>query len=148
MSRYKLYALRKNSYVTLCWKCQIFSFQPAPTLIAPCSCAQTTRLLSHAYTSSTAQPAQPAQPAEHSQPGLVLNFLLGRAENPQSSRPESQLRRKYGSRQTCRLYITFYTEKHTMHLLNQRCLDLGIYWVIQKGCPQSGGCKLGIFRSS
>ena len=34
-----------------------------------------------------------------------------------------------------------------MHLLNQRCLDSGIYRVIQKGCPQSGGCKLGIFRS-
>ena len=32
---------------TLCWKCQIPRFQPAPTLIAPCSCAQTTRLLSH-----------------------------------------------------------------------------------------------------
>ena len=76
----------------------------------------------------------------------ICSLIFGHLS--QSSRPESQLRRKYGSRRTCRLYITFYTETHTMHLLNQRCLDLGIYWVIQKGCPQSGGCKLGIFRSS
>ena len=67
---------------------------------------------------------------------------------PQSSRPESQLSRKYGSRRTCRHYITFYTEKHTMHLINQWCWDLGIYRVIQIGCPQLGCCKIGIFRSS
>ena len=49
--------------VTACWKCQISRFQPVPKMIAPCSCAQTTRLLSHT-------------PA-----GLVLNFLLGGADN-------------------------------------------------------------------
>ena len=32
---------------TVCWKCQISRFQPAPTIILTCSCAQTTRLLSH-----------------------------------------------------------------------------------------------------
>ena len=29
-----------------------------------------------------------------------------------------------------------------MHLLNQWCWDLEIYRVIQKGCPQLGGCKI------
>ena len=77
----------------------------------------------------------------------ILSNVLDPDSGTQSSRPESQLRRKYGSRRTCRLYITFYTEKHTMHLLNQWCWDLEIYRVIQKGCPQLGGCKIGIFRS-
>ena len=31
--------------LTPCWKWQISCFQPAPTSIAPCSCAQATRLL-------------------------------------------------------------------------------------------------------
>ena len=77
----------------------------------------------------------------------IVIYIVHWQHLSQSSRPESQLRRKYGSRRTCRLYITFYTEKHTMHLLNQWCWDLEIYRVIQKGCPQLGGCKIGIFRS-
>ena len=33
--------------------------------------------------------------------------------------PESQLSQKYGSRQTCRHYIMFYTEIHTIYLINK-----------------------------
>ena len=37
-------------------KCQISRFQPTPKMIAPCSCAQTTRLHKQHSTASTAQP--------------------------------------------------------------------------------------------
>ena len=58
-----------NTLLTVCWKCQISRFQPAPKMIATCSCAQTSRLFSHT----------PA--AQHNQPGLVLNFPLGGTDN-------------------------------------------------------------------
>ena len=57
------------SRCTACWKCKISRLKPTKKMIAPCSCAQTTRLLSHT----------PA--AKHSQLGLVLNFPLGGTDN-------------------------------------------------------------------
>ena len=70
MATTQIIKLRATSRLSLSVsKCQISSFQPEPKIIAPCAGAQTTRLLSHT----------PA--AQHNQPGLVLNFPLGGADN-------------------------------------------------------------------
>ena len=63
---WKFHSAQRRSLLTPCWKWQIYRFQPAPTIITPCSCTQTTRLLSHT----------PA--AQHNQPGLASSELSAR----------------------------------------------------------------------